>query len=57
MNKKELDATYRMYYGHRLKAFSLRLEPELKEAIRAEAKKNGNTLTAEISKRLEESLL
>lgn len=43
-------------YGHRLKAFSLRMEKKLREGLEKEARKNSRTLTAEINYRLERSL-
>ena len=43
-------------YGHRLKAFSLRMEKELRRKLEEQAKQNGRTLTSEINHRLENSL-
>jgi CHASE3 domain sensor protein len=43
-------------YGHRLKAFSLRMEKDQRKALEASAKKNGRTLTSEINHRLNNSL-
>ncbi len=43
-------------YGHRLKAFSLRMEKELRKKLEERAKTNGRTLTSEINHRLERSL-
>ena len=43
-------------YGHRLKAFSLRMEKELRRKLEAQAKLNGRTLTSEINYRLDKSL-
>ena len=43
-------------YGHRLKAFSLRMEIELRQKLEEQAKLNGRTLTSEINHRLESSL-
>jgi predicted DNA-binding protein len=43
-------------YGHRLKAFSLRMEKELRKKLEAQAKLNGRTLTSEINYRLDKSL-
>lgn len=44
------------YASHRIKAFSLRMENELRRALQEEANKNGHTLTAEISHRLSKSI-
>lgn len=43
-------------YGHRLKAFSLRMEKELRKKLEDQAKANGRTLTSEINYRLDQSL-
>jgi predicted DNA-binding protein len=43
-------------YGHRLKAFSLRMEKELRRKLEEQAKLNGRTLTSEINFRLDKSL-
>lgn len=36
-------------YGHRLKAFSLRMEKPIREKLEEQAKVNGRTLTGEIN--------
>ena len=43
-------------YGHRLKAFSLRMEIDLRRQLEEQARVNGRTLTAEINHRLVNSL-
>lgn len=43
-------------YGHRLKAFSLRMEKELRAKLEEQATQNGRTLTSEINYRLNKSL-
>lgn len=44
-------------YGHRLKAFSLRMEKALRTKLESLATSNGRTLTSEINFRLERSVI
>lgn len=43
-------------YTHRLPAFSLRMEDELRDKLEKQAKRNGRTLTSELNYRLNRSL-
>lgn len=43
-------------YAHRLKAFSLRMEEELRGKLEDEASNNARTLTSEINYRLQQSV-
>lgn len=43
-------------WGHRIKAFSLRMESEVRKELEYKAKLNGRTLTSEINQRLATSL-